>query len=45
MSEPKQTYKGMWQTVLSNEEGRTIITVEKTTKKSLLQWMKANKKE
>jgi hypothetical protein len=44
-SEPKQMHTGLWRTVVTSKEGRTIMTVEKTTKKDLKAFIKNHKKE
>jgi hypothetical protein len=41
-SKPEQTYKGMWRTELT-EGSRIVLIVEKTTKKALMSWIKADK--
>jgi hypothetical protein len=42
-SEPKQDYKGMWYTKITDENGKLIQTTFKTTKKSLLDFIKKSK--
>ncbi len=42
-SEPKQNYKGLWITTVTNEKGFTVEIVAKTTKKSLTNWIKEDK--
>jgi hypothetical protein len=44
-SEPKKNYKGLWEVTVKDERGFTVLIQYKTTKKSILAWLKEHKQQ